>query len=245
MLTTGLTDATWEDTSRRTWSTVTSFAVQVMGLGILLLLPLVYTQGLPQLKLLSQSLITTPTPPPGPPAEMVNSSSTRAVLSNFRNGILMRPDRIPRGIANVDDHGVVPLSATNWVPGGAPQDGIPNGVLNSILSGSHPIMPPKPTPVARSTFRSSTMMQGYLIHRVEPGYPPLARAPRIQGQVRLQAIISKQGAIENLQVLTGHPMLVTAAVAAVRQWRYRPYVLNGEPVEVEIEITVNFVLSGS
>jgi len=76
-------------------------------------------------------------------------------------------------------------------------------------------------------------------------YPPLAKAARIQGPVRLQAIISKQGTIENLQVLIGHPMLVTAAVQAVRQWRYRPYVLNGEPVEVETEITVNFVLSGS
>jgi len=76
-------------------------------------------------------------------------------------------------------------------------------------------------------------------------YPPLAKAARIQGRVRLQAIISKQGTIENLQVLIGHPMLVTAAVQAVRQWRYRPYVLNGEPVEVETEITVNFVLSGS
>ena len=61
----------------------------------------------------------------------------------------------------------------------------------------------------------------------------------------MQAIISKQGAIEKLQVLTGHPMLVTAAVAAVRQWRYRPYILNGEPVEVETEIMVNFVLSGN
>ena len=245
MLITGLTEATWEDTSRRTWATLTSFALQVMGLGILLLLPMIYTQGLPQLKLLSQSLIATPTPPSGPPPEMVNSPSARSILSNFHDGILMRPDRIPRNVANLDDHGVVPLSTTNWVPGGTPQDGIPNGVLNSILSGSHPIMPPKPAPVVRSTFRSSNMMQGYLIHRVEPAYPPLARAARIQGQVHLQAIISKQGAIEKLQVLTGHPMLVTAAVAAVRQWRYRPYILNGEPVEVETEIMVNFVLSGN
>jgi protein TonB len=87
------------------------------------------------------------------------------------------------------------------------------------------------------------MMEGLLIHRVEPAYPPLAKAARIQGTVQLQAIISKNGAIQNLQVLSGHPMLVTAAVEAVRQWRYRPYILNGDPVEVETQITVNFVLS--
>jgi protein TonB len=82
------------------------------------------------------------------------------------------------------------------------------------------------------------------VHKVQPDYPPLARQARIQGAVVLQAVISRDGAIENLQVLSGHPMLVQAAVQAVRQWRYRPYVLNGEPVEVETQVTVNFVLGG-
>jgi protein TonB len=72
----------------------------------------------------------------------------------------------------------------------------------------------------------------------------MARQARVQGQVVLRAMISREGTIENLQVLSGHPMLVRAAVDAVRQWRYRPYVLNGEPVEVETEVKVNFVLSG-
>ena len=88
------------------------------------------------------------------------------------------------------------------------------------------------------------MMEGNLIHRVQPDYPALARQVRVQGTVVLRAMISREGSIENLQVLSGHPMLVRAAVDAVRQWRYRPYVLNGEPVEVETEVTVNFVLSG-
>jgi protein TonB len=87
--------------------------------------------------------------------------------------------------------------------------------------------------------------EGNLIYRVQPIYPPLARQARIQGPVELQAIISKTGTIENLVVVRGHPMLATAAVEAVRQWRYRPYLLNSEPIEVETEITVNFVLSGS
>ena len=87
-------------------------------------------------------------------------------------------------------------------------------------------------------------MEANLVHRVQPAYPPLARAARIQGPVVLQAVISKSGTIENLQVLNGHPMLVRSALDAVRQWRYRPYFLNGEPVEVETQITVNFILSG-
>ena len=89
------------------------------------------------------------------------------------------------------------------------------------------------------------MSEGNLIRKVQPDYPPLARSVRIQGQVVLQAVISKQGSIENLRLLSGHPMLVPAAIEAVRQWRYRPYILNNEPVEVETQITVNFSLAGN
>jgi protein TonB len=87
-------------------------------------------------------------------------------------------------------------------------------------------------------------MEANLIRRVQPDYPTLARQARIQGTVVLRAVISRDGAIENLQVLSGHPMLVQAAVNAVLQWRYRPYLLNGEAVEVETQITLKFVLSG-
>jgi protein TonB len=88
------------------------------------------------------------------------------------------------------------------------------------------------------------MMEGNLIYRAQPIYPPLARAARIQGTVLLRAIISRTGTIENLQMISGHPMLVGAAMDAVRQWRYRPYILNGDPVEVETQVTVKFSLSG-
>ena len=87
--------------------------------------------------------------------------------------------------------------------------------------------------------------EGNIIYRVQPNYPPIARQARIQGAVELRAIISKAGTIENLVVVSGHPMLVKSAIEAVRQWRYRAYLLNNEPIEVETEITVNFVLSGS
>jgi protein TonB len=88
------------------------------------------------------------------------------------------------------------------------------------------------------------MLEGNLIRRVQPIYPPLARSARIQGAVILAAVISKAGTIDDLRVVSGHPMLVRAAIDAVSQWRYRPYILNNEPIEVETQITVNFFLGG-
>jgi protein TonB len=88
------------------------------------------------------------------------------------------------------------------------------------------------------------MMEGNLIYRVQPQYPTLARQARIQGVVVLRALITRGGKIENLQVVSGHPLLVKSAMDAVLQWRYRPYYLNNEPVEVETQVMVNFTLSG-
>jgi protein TonB len=79
---------------------------------------------------------------------------------------------------------------------------------------------------------------------VQPAYPPLARQARISGTVVLQASIGKDGNIQNLRTVSGHPMLAPAAIEAVKQWKYRPYFLNGEPVEVDTQITVNFTLAG-
>jgi periplasmic protein TonB len=93
--------------------------------------------------------------------------------------------------------------------------------------------------------RISHWSEGNLVYRVKPVYPPIAVSARIQGQVQLRAIISKTGTIENLVVENGPPMLIRSAIEAVKQWRYRPYILNDEPIEVETEITVNFTLGGS
>jgi protein TonB len=87
-------------------------------------------------------------------------------------------------------------------------------------------------------------MEGNLIYRRQPEYPSLARLARIQGQVVLRAVIGKRGTIEDLRAISGPPMLIRAAVDAVQRWRYRPYLLNGETVEVDTQITVNFVLGG-
>ena len=113
--------------------------------------------------------------------------------------------------------------------------------LAIAMMGTYPVIPAPPKP-AEKIFRQSEILAGSLIRKVEPKYPPLAIAARIQGPVVLEAVISKAGTIENLRLVSGHPMLAAAAIDAVSQWRYRPYILNGDVIEVETEITVNFVL---
>jgi protein TonB len=90
---------------------------------------------------------------------------------------------------------------------------------------------------------SGGVEQGLLIRDVKPIYPRLAQAAGVQGEVVLQAVIGRDGRIENLHAVSGNPLLVKAALDAVQQWRYRPYLLNGEPVEVETQITVRFTVS--
>ncbi len=229
------------DRSNRGWTTLASFTMQTLGVAILLMLPLLYTEGLPKLHLLSVSAPIGP--PPGPPAAQQHSAF-RQGQSNLFHGIVVAPPSIPIGVKPITDDSFPPAAeACNvCVPDSIGNGSNANSIFNPV--GVVPaIVPPPPPPTARPP-RISHMMEGNLIYKVQPVYPPLARAARIQGAVVIRAIISRNGTIENLQTLSGHPMLVGAALDAVRQWRYRPYILNGDPVEVETQVTVNFSLSG-
>ena len=127
--------------------------------------------------------------------------------------------------------------------------GIPGGQLGGVIGGivsstsNLTVVPKLQLVVPRRVRISQGVTTGLLLHKVQPTYPTLAKAARIQGDVVLTAIISRDGVIQNLQLVSGHPMLVPAALEAVREWRYRPYLLNGQPVEVETTITVIFALS--
>ena len=236
-----LSDSPWANRSHRGWTTLASFTVQAAVVGGLLLLPLLYTQGLPHLQAMASLVAPAPPPAPAPPMQARPAAPvTSEILSDGR---LMAPHSIPRNIEQVTETVAPPPvdAGTLGVAGGTGDRAAMNGVWNSIGSGLAAVAPPPPP---TRPLRRSYMMEGNLIDRVQPVYPPLARTARIQGTVVLRAIISKEGTIENLQVVSGHPMLVPAALAAVRQWRYRPYLLNSEPIEVETQVTVNFILSG-
>jgi len=233
----------WPDRSRRGWTTLVSFALQLLAVSCLLLLPLLYTEGLPRLALLAPLLAPAP-PLAALPAQQHPNASSSTAQSNMMGSRLVSPTQIPQSVNILTESVLPPPMVDPDAIGVSHGTGDQNarGTVPGGIVGSDQVLPPPPPPAHHPPI--SHMMEGNLIYRVQPEYPALARQVRVQGQVILRAVISREGTIENLQVLSGHPMLVRAAVNAVQQWRYRPYVLNGEPVEVETEVRVNFVLSG-
>jgi len=237
-----LQNDTWANHSHRSYTTFASFALQGLAVSLLLVLPLIYTDRLP-LHLTARFLPREP--PSSPSAPSPKPHTAAGAVSNLAlGGQAIAPTEVPRSIAQIDEQAAPPpVDLGNiGVRGGTGDPRVWNSVISSLGNAFRPVLPPPPK--AHQTPRVSHMMEGNLIYRVQPQYPSLARQARIQGSVVLQAVISREGMIEKLQVLSGHPMLVQAAIDAVRQWRYRPYVLNGDPVEVETQVTVNFVLSG-
>jgi periplasmic protein TonB len=116
--------------------------------------------------------------------------------------------------------------------------------LDTTIAGPQPPAPEPPKHTASAPIRRSEGVQSaLLIHRIEPRYPPLAIQARREGTVQIHAIIARDGSIESLEVLSGDPLFIQSALEAVRQWRYRPTLLGGEPIEVDTYITVNFRLT--
>jgi len=231
----------WDQSARRSWTTVASFTMQALAMSLLLLIPLLTIQGPPRLAWFDPHLLA---PPPAPPAPAPVVAHTGIRGANIDGVHLFEPPSIPPTIPEIDDRSVAPVPDVSGinVPGATGDRG-----SRSVIPGTRDVVsiatPPAPAP--SRPMQVSHWAEGNLIYRVQPNYPPLARQARIQGTVELRAIISKMGTIENLNVVSGHALLVTSAVEAVKQWRYRPYLLNGEPIEVETEITVNFILGGN
>lgn len=221
---------------------VLSFGMQAVVLGLLVLVPLLYTDALPLNSLKSYVEIPIPPGPRQPPAP-TQPTHRQQQTSNFQGTTLLPPQHIPDHIADITETAVPPPPGP-YVADSAGGPGTGSPFMNTLLaSNMRPVAPPASIQ-PKSVRVSVGVIEGLLIQRVTPTYPAPARLARIQGPVVLQAVISRNGTIENLQVLSGHPMLVKAAIDAVKQWRYRPYLLNNEPVEVETQITVNFTLGG-
>jgi len=237
-----LLESHWAHRAQRGWTTVASFALQALCVAVVIMLPLLYTEGLPRLHLVSMGAPIGP--PPGRRAAEAHRPSPTSPHTSLRPGIIVAPQQVPRGIDPGGSNSIVEEPECPTCVLGSIGDPASNAYVPRSIGDTVAVIPPPPPAIVAHAPHVSVMMEGYLVHRVQPAYPPLARAARIQGAVVLRAIISKAGTIENLQVLTGHPLLVPAAIEAVRQWRYRPYNLNGEPVEVETQVTVNFILSG-
>jgi protein TonB len=225
----------------------TTFAIflEIIAIGIMVLLPLIFTEALPKQMTMS-FLVAPPPPPPPPPPAAAPVKIVKQIQTDIVNGALRTPTKIPQKIQMIKEEEAPPPSmaaagVVGGVPGGIP-GGTMGGVMGSIISSGSAIVPKIATP--QRVRVSAGVTSGLKVKDVKPVYPPLARQARIQGTVMLRAQISKDGVIEGLTLVSGHPMLAPAAIEAVKQWRYKPYLLNGEPVEVDTEVMVNFTLSG-
>ncbi len=235
----------------RAWSVVVGFLGQVAVVGVAVLVPLVAFDKLPMAKL--TPLVYAPPPPPAPPmrersveiVDVVRERGPRAFVA---------PTRIPHGVSRVaPEPPREELPIGSYVPysigSGDATDGH-NIWARNMLSVPPPkppveVAPKPPEPVAakpKPVPVGGQVMLAKLVHQVKPEYPRMAKDSRIQGTVNLQAVIGRDGRIRELQVMNGHPLLVKAAMDAVRQWEYQPTTLNGQPVEVITTVEVKFIL---
>ena len=232
------------------WTVLVSSGMQIGLVAALSVIPLLNTDLLPRTTL--QMMLVAPSPPPPPPAPaMQRVPQTRPVARRQFDGLrLSEPARIPDKIAVLASEELPPVAGNgSGVPGGL-ENGVPGG-MNS-MAPRLPEVPPvllttaKPVetvaPIPRIAV-GGRVQDALIIHKVIPVYPPLARQARLSGSVRFTAIIARDGTIQNLTLVSGNPMLVTAAMDAVRQWRYRPTLLNGDPIEVIAPIEVIFILN--
>jgi protein TonB len=237
--------------THKSWTVTLSFGVQIAAVGVLILLPLIFTDVLPKAQL--ASLLVAPAPPPPPPPPPPPAAPVKVVKvapRQFDAGRLMAPKEIPREVANIVE-AELPPSVGGGVVGGVP-GGVPGGVSGGVvgIGGAAPPPPPPPPPVVKEVPKDNkprqiggSVMAANKIKNVIPNYPPLAKSARIQGDVKFTAIIAKDGTIQKLEFVSGHPLLVQAARDAVLQWVYKPTLLNNEPVDVITDITVHFTLS--
>jgi protein TonB len=218
------------------WTGLVSTLVQLGLVGFLVLLPLIFTEALPKGQLTTWLVAPPPPPPPPPPAAPQIQHVQK--VSEIVDGALRTPNKIPKKIQMIKEEEAPAQNA--GVVGGV-VGGVPGGSANGVIGGIIGSAAPPPKVATPQKLRISTgVAEGLKVHDVTPTYPQMARIAHIQGDVLLQATISKTGVIENLRAVQGHPILIQAAMDAVKQWKYKPYILNGDAVEVETTIRVQF-----
>jgi protein TonB len=220
--------------THKPWSVVLSAMVQSLIVGVVILIPLLYTQALPK-GMLTTFLVAPPPPPPPPPPQAAVKQVKLLKVINISN--MVAPTVIPKAVETVKDEApVVNANSDQEVAGGT------GNVLGGII-GNGPSVPPPPKPPTPERIRvGGNVESAALVNKVQPKYPPIAKTAHVSGTVVLHAIISKDGSIEELQFVSGPPLLMTAALDAVKQWRYRATMLNGQSVEVDTTIDVVFDL---
>jgi protein TonB len=230
------------------WTVLVSTGAQIVLVAIIMIVPLLVTPALPK-TLLSSMLLAPPPPaaPPPPPVAQV-IKIVKPQVRMIEQGKLTAPKSIPKSVTLVKEAELPPdvpsVGVSSGVVGGVP-GGITGGVMGGIIGGSSSVAPPPPPPKEVTPTRipvGGEVQKSKLVNQVLPVYPRMAQQMRIQGTVRLHAIISKDGRVTELNLVSGPAMLVQAAMDAVKQWRFSPTTLNNTPVEVDCVFDVKFVL---
>jgi protein TonB len=243
--------------TKRVWATAMGFTGQALLIGCALLAPLIWPQTLGRAFLVTTLAPPGAPPPPPPPGPKIVPQSHHAVATQIFKHILTTPVSVPAVAAIIVDDPPEVAGSGPGVPGGVPggsRDGVPGGLVASIVNegaravpvvhppeivNREPVKPPAP-PVKPP--RITVLRMATPLHKVEPVYPQLAKQSRVSGTVELVGVLGTDGRIHELKVLRGHPLLINAALDAVRQWIFEPTMLNGQAVEVSAPITVNFIL---
>lgn len=228
------------------WAVVLSSIVQAAILGVFILIPLIYTEALPKETLTTFLVAPAPPPPPPPPAAAIQRI-VKPVVRLIHNGQMMAPTVIPKKVEMIKEEELPPdvgsVGVTGGVPGGI-AGGSAGGVLGGIIGGVGSNMPPPPKAAPSRIRVGGNVQAAKMLRQIMPVYPPIAKTAHISGTVVLHAVIGKDGSVQDLQYVSGPPLLMKNAMDAVKQWRYQPTQLNGEPVEVDTTISVVFTLGG-
>ena len=221
---------------RNLLAAIGSVTLMSLVLVALVVIPLFHTDPLPQRETLTMLFV----PPPAAASAVTTFRVPKPVYTS-------KSISIPSPMHVTQETPAPPVDTTGGVLGGVPGGlvgGVPGGIFTEVLNGTHtvPVLAKaSPTPSKRMHI-ASRIAESNLIHDVAPTYPPEAGRARIEGTVVLLAVIAKDGTVQDVRVESGLPVLAQAAIDAVKQWRYKPYLLNGEPIEVASQITINFIL---
>jgi protein TonB len=218
--------------TNKPWTVILSMIFQVAFLAVLILIPLIYTEALPK-TMMATLLVAPPPPPPPPPPPVAQVVHVKPQVHLMDAGKLVTPKVIPKDIKIIKEDAPDMSGMQGGVVGGV-AGGQMGGVIGGVIGGVG-AAPPPPKPAQQRIRQGGQVQAAKLVNKVQPMYPPLARQTRISG--------TKNGTVEQLEVISGHPLLVQAALDAVRQWKYQPTTLNGENVEVDTTIDVIFSLN--
>ena len=219
--------------------------LHITFIGLPILLGLLFTDTLNLKAYYATMLVAPPPPPPPPPAPTVTQVRTVAPKRVFMNqGKLLAPKFIPKEVAEIREAPLAPEGGgvEGGVPGGVP-GGQMGGVIGGIISGAKNV-PPPPGPVSKAPIRvGGKVKPPRALYTPAPNYPVIAKQTHVQGVVQIDAVLDVDGGVIEMKVVSGHPLLIQAALDAVREWKYEPSYLNGQPIAVELIVNVTFVLS--